>query len=99
MTTTRYHVETYGGDGVHADPEAREHGSIDEALADATARLGRPVVLPGDWRPDADMAGAGIPEGARPVGAWHESDVEGCGGVSIWTTGEARAQFEARIRD
>lgn len=73
-------VETYPPDGSRCEPEPSEHETIGDALADAALRLGRPVALPPDWVPDAEMG----PAGARPVGGWHESAVELCGGVAIW---------------
>jgi hypothetical protein len=79
-----YYVETYGGDGCYADPQVAEHDTLEEALNDVAERLGRKISPRGEWIPNEDMAGTGIPEGARPVGAWNDSDEEGCGGVALW---------------
>jgi hypothetical protein len=82
--TATYYVESYGADGCHTDPQLAEHDTLAEALEDVADRLGREIDPDGEWTPDEDMAGAGIPNGARPVGAWNDSDEEGCGGVALW---------------
>jgi hypothetical protein len=80
----RYFVESYGGDGITVDPEIAEHENIVEAMKDAAVRLGRAVPSRPEWMPSHGMQSAGIPEKATPVGAWHESERELCGGVAIW---------------
>jgi hypothetical protein len=79
-----YYVETYGGDGCYADPAIVIHGEFADALADVSGRLGRSVTMAPDWMPEQDLSSAQVPSDARPVGAWHESDRELCGGAAIW---------------
>jgi hypothetical protein len=80
-----YWVERYPSEGDYLGPNAVEWDTLDEAREDAGGRVGRTLPDEPEWFPDADTAiDPDIPAGSVPLGAWHESDLELCGGVVIW---------------
>lgn len=83
-----YFVENYAAAGSHCDSAVSTHVNLNDALDSVAARLDRTISTTPDFMPDGDdeRSDGVIPADAIPVGAWHASDEELCGGVAIWRT-------------
>lgn len=82
---TTYYVETYASEGSTCDPEIASHATAESAREDVGSRLRRPIG-PAEWVPSSYMQSKGVPANAHALGAWHDGDSQGCGGVAIWYT-------------